>query len=209
MNNHHSPVPTPGMIIPFPCVLCPGCLWGGDHSVTIVTHHVCYYWDQAPEVRGLVIPWPRRGNYGRLDYDAGAGQGSQCAKHCHCHLCYVKWFDLSYDYLSNFRGLISLGWKHLILLIQKSYASLFLCHALDLIYITLKYHFTMFNILIEMTWCPRPLWNVYTKSERPMSNVCRWRGERGLCHWVSAVRTPGTRIILKCDLTMYTALYNM
>ena len=70
---------------------------------------------------------------------------------CHCDLCYVKWFDLSYDYLSNFRGLISLGWKHLILLIQKSYASLFLCHALDLIYITLKYHFTMFNILIEMT----------------------------------------------------------
>ena len=28
---------------------------------------------------------------------------------CHCDLCYVKWFDLSYDYLSNFRGLVSLG----------------------------------------------------------------------------------------------------
>ena len=39
---------------------------------------------------------------------------------CHCDLCYVKWFDLSYDYLSNFRGLISLGWKHLILLVPRN-----------------------------------------------------------------------------------------
>ena len=105
------PVPTPGMIIPFPCVLCPGCLWA---RVTIVTHRVCYYWDQSSGGEGLVIPRPLPGNYGKLDYGAGAGQGSQCAKHCHCHLCYVKWFDPSYDYLANFPGLIfifSLGWK--------------------------------------------------------------------------------------------------
>ena len=42
-----------------------------------------------------------------------------------------------------------------LLFLLKSYASLVLCHALDLIdeytYVTLKYHFSMFNILIEMT----------------------------------------------------------
>ena len=41
------------------------------------------------------------------------------------------------------------------LLFTKIFASLVLCHALDLIdeytYVTLKYHYSMFNILIRMT----------------------------------------------------------
>ena len=109
--NNHQPRSHPGHDNPIPMCLMSRLFVG---LVTIVTHRVCYYWDQSSGGEGLVIPGPLPGNYGKLDYGAGAGQGSQCAKHCHCHLCYVKWFDPSYDYLANFPGLIfifSLGWK--------------------------------------------------------------------------------------------------
>ena len=101
--NNHQPRSHPGHDNPIPMCLMSRLFVG---LVTIVTHRVCYYWDQSSGGEGLVIPRPLPGNYGKLDYGAGAGQGSQCAKHCHCHLCYVKWFDPSYDYLANFSGLI-------------------------------------------------------------------------------------------------------
>ena len=65
--------------------------------------------NRAREVRGPRYPGLLHGNYGKLDYDTGGtgGWSGHNARHCHCDLCYVKWFDPSYDYLSNFLGLIS------------------------------------------------------------------------------------------------------
>ena len=71
--------------------------------------------------------------------------------------------------------------------------------------VTFNNHFSMLNILIQMTWCPRPLLKCLHQ-EREANVQCLPLAGRER-RPVSAVRTPGTRIILKCDLTMYTALY--